>query len=122
MPAIFTSLDEELHSNLKKPVAQIFSLSNVVTFESLVDDVLKVVAKQFDGRFSTNDEIFDLSEWLQFFAFDVMGTLTFNKRYGFLEEGKDVGGKLNAVWLFMKQAAPVWPSHGSYGFYISVGD
>ncbi|KID99278.1 Cytochrome P450, partial [Metarhizium majus ARSEF 297] len=107
LPAIFTSLDEELHSNLKKPVAQIFSLSNVVTFESLVDDVLKVVAKQFDGRFSTNDEIFDLSEWLQFFAFDVMGTLTFNKRYGFLEEGKDVGGKLNAVWLFMKQAAPM---------------
>ncbi|KHN98028.1 Cytochrome P450 [Metarhizium album ARSEF 1941] len=107
LPAIFTCLDEEMHSNLKKPVAQIFSLSNVVTFESLVDDVLHVVAKQFDGRFCANDEIFDLSEWLQFFAFDVMGTLTFNKRYGFLEEGKDVGGKLDAVWLFMKQAAPM---------------
>ncbi|OAA43657.1 Cytochrome P450 [Metarhizium rileyi] len=107
LPAIFTSLDEEMHANLKKPVAQIFSLSNVVTFESMVDDVLKVVAKQLDRRFSTNDEIFDLGEWLQFFAFDVMGTLTFNKRYGFLEEGRDVGGKLNAVWLFMKQAAPM---------------
>ncbi|KAK2592582.1 hypothetical protein QQS21_009727 [Conoideocrella luteorostrata] len=107
LPAIFTSLDEEMHSRLKKPVAQIFSLSNVITFENLVDDVLKIVAKQFDERFSRNDEIFDLSEWLQFFAFDVMGTLTFSKRYGFLEQGEDVGSKLNAVWLFMKQAAPM---------------
>lgn len=92
---------------LKYPIAQLFSLSNVVTFEGLVDDVLKVISDQLDTRFSTNDEVFDLCEWLQFFAFDVMGTMSFSKRYGFLERGEDIGGMLNSIFNFMKQAAPV---------------
>ncbi|EED17999.1 benzoate 4-monooxygenase cytochrome P450, putative [Talaromyces stipitatus ATCC 10500] len=92
---------------LKYPVASLFSLSNVSKFEVLVDEVLSVIDEQLDRRFASHGEIFDLTEWLQFFAFDVMGTMTFSKRYGFLEEGKDVGGMLNAIGQFMKQAAPV---------------
>lgn len=94
---------------LKYPVASLFSLSNVSKFESLVDEVLCVIDEQLDRRFVTHGEIFDLTEWLQFFAFDVMGTMTFSKRYGFLEEGKDLGGMSNATSEFMKQAAPVRP-------------
>lgn len=92
---------------LKYPVAQLFSLSNVVMFESLVDEVLHVISEQLDRRFSTDGEVFDLTKWLQFFAFDVMGTMTFSKRYGFLEQGKDVGGMLSTISHFMTQAAPV---------------
>lgn len=96
-----------MHSRLKRPIAQIFSLSSVVTFEGLVEDVLQVIHAQLDNRFKDTGEVFNLGEWLQYFAFDVMGTLSFNKRYGFLEQGEDVGNKLDAVWQFMKQAAPV---------------
>lgn len=113
LPAVFTSLDEDMHSSLKRPIAQIFSLSSVVTFEGLVEDVLQVLHAQLDDRFKDNRETFNLGEWLQYFAFDVMGTLSFNKRYGFLEQGEDVGNKLDAVWQFMKQAAPVSPSSDS---------
>lgn len=107
LPAVFTSLDEDMHSKLKRPIAQIFSQSNVVTFENLVDDVLQIISDQLDARFVKNSETFNLGEWLQYFAFDVMGTLSFSKRYGFLERGEDTGNKLDAIWQFMKQAAPV---------------
>ncbi|KAJ5519539.1 hypothetical protein N7453_001961 [Penicillium expansum] len=106
IPNVFTALDEDLHMKLKYPVAQLFSLSNVVMFEPLVDDVLHVISEQLDRRFATDGEIFDLTEWLQFFAFDVMGTMTFSKRYGFLEQGKDVGGNAYCHLSFHDTGCP----------------
>lgn len=75
--------------------------------EGLVNDVIRVVQDKFDNRFCANEEVFNLGQWLQFFAFDVMGTLTFSKRYGFLDEGRDVGGMLEAIILYMRTSAPV---------------
>jgi hypothetical protein len=112
VPAVFTSLDEDMHMSLKYPVASLFSLSNVVSFEPLVDDVLEVISEQLDKRFTQHAQIFDLSKWMQYFSFDVMGTLTFSKRYGFLEQGKDANGMLEAILQFMKVTAPVSPIHG----------
>ena len=106
-PAVFTTQDEHQHKILKSPVANLYSLTNVVTFEGFVDDVLKIMFEQLDARFVGRKELFDLSDWLQYFAFDVMGTMTFSKRYGFLETGKDSNGLLGAIWEFMLTIGPV---------------
>jgi hypothetical protein len=107
MLAVFNTQDEQMHKRIKSPIAPLFSLSNVVQFESLVEEVLECLSQQFDKRFVETGETFDMCEWLQFFAFDVMGTMSFSKRYGFLEEGHDVNGMLDAIFQFMKTAAPV---------------
>lgn len=39
-----------------------------------------------------------------------MGTLTFSKRYGFLDTGGDVKGMLSTIVEFMRTGAPVSPS------------
>ena len=62
---------------------------------------------QIDKRFVESHQTFDLAEWLQYFAFEVMGTMTFSKRYGFLETGQDVNGMLATIWNFMLTIAPV---------------
>ena len=36
-----------------------------------------------------------------------MGTLTFSKRYGFLDQGRDVEGMLGTIAAFMRVGAPV---------------
>lgn len=105
--AVFNTTDEKLHKQIKSPIAPIFSLTSTTSFEGLVDDVLKCLQEKFDHRFAANGEIFDLGQWLQFFAFDVMGTMTFSKRYGFLDNGRDVGGMLGTIVDFMRAAAPV---------------
>ncbi|RHZ48346.1 hypothetical protein CDV55_101309 [Aspergillus turcosus] len=107
LPAIFTTQDEQQHKALKTPVASLYSLSNVISFEPFVDQVLGVLFEQLDERFLKNQATPDLAEWLQYFAFDVMGTMTFSKRYGFLETGSDVRGLIGAIWDFMLTIGPM---------------
>lgn len=107
LPAIFTTQDEQQHKDLKTPVAAMYSQTNVITFEPFVDEVLAVLFDQLNKRFVKSQARFDLGDWLQYFAFDVMGTMTFSKRYGFLETGTDVNGMLDAIWQFMLTIAPV---------------
>lgn len=92
---------------MKKPIAPIFSFSNVLTFEKFVDQILELLFTQLDQRFARSETPFDLGDWLQFFAFEVMGTMTFSRQYGFLEKGCDGNGLLGAIWDFMQTAAPV---------------
>lgn len=110
MPAVFNTRDENLHKKLKSPIAQLFSLSNVLPLEGFVTEVLGVLCEQLDSRFAETRETFDLADWLQYFAFDVMGTLTFSRRYGFIEKGQDVNNMLTTIWTYMTTAAPVSPT------------
>ncbi|KAJ5334997.1 hypothetical protein N7452_007400 [Penicillium brevicompactum] len=106
MPAVFNTQDEDLHKQLRSPIASLYSMTNVVRLEPLVDETLTVLSKQLDERFvGTNDKPFDLGDWLQYFAFDSMGTLTFSRRYGFLEQGRDMHGILQEIWNFMTRVA-----------------
>jgi Cytochrome P450 len=107
LPAVFTTQDEQQHKQLKNPIAPLYALSNVVTFEGFVDEVLGVLFQQLDKRFVVSHDSFDLGDWIQYFAFDIMGTMTFSSRYGFLETGKDVDGMLQSIWSFMLTVAPV---------------
>lgn len=107
LQGLFTTSDEQVHKLLKSPVAPIYSLSNVMTFERFIDEVSEILFKQLDERFADSLVTFDLGDWLHYYSFDVMGTLSFLERYGFLEDGKDVNGLIEAVWGFWKTIAPV---------------
>ena len=107
LPVIFNTGNDQLHKQLKTPIAPLFLLSSVVTLERFVDQVLDIFCTQLDERFVQTGAVFDFGDWLQFFAFDVMGTLTFSKQYGFLERGRDIGGMWDAIWKFMAASAPV---------------
>ncbi|KAI8633672.1 cytochrome P450 CYP4/CYP19/CYP26 subfamily [Xylariaceae sp. FL1651] len=106
-PLVFNTRDETLHMQMKKPIAPLFSLSNILSYEKFVDDVTQQLFEQFDRRFVEEGIIFDLGEWFQYFAFEVMGTMTFSRRYGFLHQGHDNNGLIWAIWNFMKTAAPI---------------
>ncbi|KAL3494848.1 cytochrome P450 [Aspergillus germanicus] len=106
LPAVFSSRDEEVHRWLRSPIASLYSMSKVLPLENFINKTIEVMSAQLDARFVDSQATFDLAHWLQYFAFDVMGTLTFSKRYGFLEMGVDVGGMLGTIWGFMRGAAP----------------
>ncbi|RYO80320.1 hypothetical protein DL764_009911 [Monosporascus ibericus] len=107
LPAVFNTTDDNMHKLLKTPIAPLFTPANAPAYEGHVNEVLAVLEQKLDSKFLNNHEIFNLGEWLQFFAFDVMGTLTFSRRYGFLENGKDVNGMLSTIVDFMRKSAPV---------------
>lgn len=39
----------------------------------------------------------DLGTWLQWYAFDTIGAITFQDRFGFMEQRKDVGNMISGI-------------------------
>lgn len=107
VPTIFATQDEALHRTLRKPIAPIYSMSNLMSLERYVDSTMSILLNQLESRFATDDAVCDLDKWLQWFAFDVMGELTFSRRLGFLEHGADVDGIIENIWQYFRRASPI---------------
>lgn len=107
MPGLFNTPDETFHRLMKKPIASIYSMSNLVTFEPYADSTLTVFFEQLDRRYVQTRQECDLGMWLQWFAFDFMGEITFSHRLGFLEHASDVDGIIGDIRDHFEAAAPV---------------
>ncbi|TGJ84436.1 hypothetical protein E0Z10_g4321 [Xylaria hypoxylon] len=107
LPSIFSTQNENLHRMLKRPIAAVYSMSNLVSFEPLVDRTIEVFRQELDRRFVHSGEDCDFGAWLQYFAFDVIGEITFSKRLGFLEEGHDVEGIIESIWYWFEYVAVI---------------
>ncbi|KAK7204357.1 putative cytochrome P450 [Myxozyma melibiosi] len=86
---LFSAVDPAYHRDQKKLVAGSYSMSSVLELEAQVDSCSRLFMEQL-GRFADQDKVVNLGEWLQFYAFDVVGELSFSKKFGFLESGKDI--------------------------------
>ncbi|VTT64825.1 unnamed protein product [Fusarium fujikuroi] len=104
---LFTSQDEKFHSQLRRSVSNAYAMSTLVQFEPFVDSTTTELFKQLDQRYANQNDVLDFGTWLQYYAFDVIGELTYSKRLGFVDHGKDVDNIIgNLEWL-LKYAAPV---------------
>ncbi|KAF2258967.1 putative benzoate 4-monooxygenase cytochrome P450 [Lojkania enalia] len=107
LPGLFATQDEGMHRMLKKPIAGVYSMTNMTSFEDLVDRTIGVFLNQLDARFVNTGAICDWGTWLQYFAFDVVGEMTFSKRLGFLEQGKDVENIMSDIWHWFEYVAVI---------------
>jgi hypothetical protein len=55
--------------------------------------------------FASKNEPVDLGSWLQCYAFDVVGEVTFASKLGFLEQGTDVDEMMKAIEGMLTYAA-----------------
>ena len=82
-------------------------MSALVQYEPFVDNTTKLFLKQTEQRYVENPDGCDFTRWLQFYAFDVIGEITYSKRHGFVENDTDVDGIVAYLtWLFL-YVAPV---------------
>lgn len=87
MDSMFTERDPVAHKALKTPVAQLFSMTNMRNYEPYADEctsIFEAAMRDLQGQ------TIDLAVWLQWYAFDVIACITFQRRFGFLEQRKDV--------------------------------
>ncbi|CAG9972476.1 unnamed protein product [Clonostachys byssicola] len=104
---LFTSTDEKFHAKLRRAVSSAYAMSTLVQFESYVDSTTTAFFQQIDARFLNAAEPCDLGKWLQYYAFDVIGELTYSKRLGFLDGGHDVGGIISSIEWMLDYASVV---------------
>lgn len=82
-------------------------MSALVQYEPFVDNTTKLFLEQTKRLFVDNPKACDFTQWLQFYAFDVIGEITYSKRHGFVEKNEDIDGIVAYLgWLF-NYVAPV---------------
>lgn len=110
MLSLFSILNESYHAKLRRAVNNIFALSTLVQYEPFVNSTINVFLEQVEKRFADKEGpegVVNLPLWLQYYAFDVIGELTYSARYGFLERGEDVDGIIEYLNKYMKYLSVV---------------
>jgi uncharacterized membrane protein YGL010W len=109
IPDVFATRDEDLHRQMRRPVANLYSTTKLTTFEPLISSTMQYFFHRLDELFTGNMKgaDLDLFNWIQYFMFDVLGQLTFSQRLGCLEKGGDVEDVIENNWLYFNKIAPV---------------
>ncbi len=76
-------------------------MSSLVQYEHLVESTTEVFLDQTDKVYAAKGVVCDFAQWLQFYAFDVIGEITYSKRHGFVERVEDIDGIVAYLgWMF----------------------
>ncbi|KAJ5385634.1 hypothetical protein N7517_003545 [Penicillium concentricum] len=83
---LFSERDSKTHASNRRKVASLYSMSNLVQMEPFVNDCTKLLVGKF-AKFAEQGRSVDMGHWLQCYAFDVIGNITFGQRFGFYPMG-----------------------------------
>ncbi|KAH8896794.1 cytochrome P450 oxidoreductase [Thozetella sp. PMI_491] len=89
-PDHFSVTNEKVHSERRRIVNNVYSLSNVLKSESYIDKCSQMFTERL-GEFADTNKVVDLGNWLQMYAFDVIGELYFGNMFGFMKSRHDHG-------------------------------
>jgi hypothetical protein len=82
-------------------------MSSLVSYEYLIDSTTTFFIEQTQRFFVDTGRSCDFTTWLQFYAFDVIGELTWSQRIGFLEGNRDIDGIVRFIGDFLEYASVV---------------
>ncbi|KAI0816187.1 cytochrome P450 [Xylaria sp. FL0064] len=107
LATLFSTTDNNFHAQLRRCVNSAFSMSALVQYEPFVNNTMKLFFEQTERLYVNNPEGCDFVRWLQFYAFDVIGEVTYSKRHGFLERNEDVDGIVSYLGNLFLYVAPI---------------
>ncbi|KAI5449864.1 hypothetical protein NCC49_003980 [Naganishia albida] len=100
---LFNTRDRAEHTRKRKIVSHVFSMKNVNSFEPHIATAMVEMFKQWDamcekaakypgmdGNSAKGRAVFDILNWFNYFAFDVISTLAFGKSFGMIKAAKDI--------------------------------
>ncbi|OQE31937.1 hypothetical protein PENSTE_c001G05788 [Penicillium steckii] len=99
IPSIINSLDAKTHTAIKRPIAGIFSMSNVTKSEVFINSSIKDLVKQFDQQFNGENcgKSFSISGWMHSFAYDCVMKLTLSSDLGLMSGDADHAAMFKGV-------------------------
>jgi cytochrome P450 len=106
-PSLFSTTDNAFHAQFRRCVSAAFSMSALVQYEPAVDNTTRLFLDQTERLFAQTGARCDFTQWLQFYAFDVIGEITYGTRHGFVERNADVDGIVDYLGRLFLYVAPV---------------
>lgn len=99
---LFTDQDIRRHAETRRKFQGLYAMSSMRGYERYVDECADIFEQRL-REIADEDRGLDMSHALQCYAFDVIGDITYSKRFGFLDRFHDVQGamkKLEAVMMY----------------------
>ncbi|KAH8745562.1 cytochrome protein [Diaporthe sp. PMI_573] len=100
-PTLICLKDEAEHALRKRQISSLYSMSTLVHYEPGVDRVVDVCVDRLQALIGTShDKLgapFDLPEFLQCYAFDVVSAITFDESMDLMTRGPTADGVLAAI-------------------------
>ncbi|KAL0936767.1 cytochrome P450 oxidoreductase [Colletotrichum truncatum] len=100
---LFAERNEAIHAAQRRLVSRPYAMSTLKELEPYVDNAIVVL---FDKLKYMVGQTVDMGTWAQLYAFDVIGEITFSKRFGFMDVGSDDGSfkqiedaLISAAWI-----------------------
>ncbi|KAJ4299641.1 hypothetical protein N0V90_004887 [Kalmusia sp. IMI 367209] len=97
---IFSTRSNEIHSRYIRPIQKLYSFQGAREYEPVIDDNIQVLSEQLEARFIrgvNQGKTCDIADWISYVTWDVLGEMTFSKRFGFLEQAADIGNMLDTA-------------------------
>lgn len=94
--SLFADQSIQRHSENRRQYQSTYSMSSLVTYEPYVDECADLFNQRLQEVASAGAYA-DMGHWLQCYAFDVIGLITYSKRLGFLDQGEDIRGVIAAL-------------------------
>ncbi|KAI0009688.1 cytochrome P450 [Xylariaceae sp. FL0662B] len=89
---LFSEIDPARHAQLKRPVANFFLQGSILKKETLMEGALRDMCIHLENRFQGKN--CDLGEWISFCAWDIVGAVSFNQTFGYMDKGFDFDGSI----------------------------
>jgi cytochrome P450 len=102
---MFSLRDPKAHQEDRRKVASMYSLTSILSYEPYVDSSIALLSAKFRD-FADQGQAFELMAWMQYYAFDVIGEITFGRSFGMMESGQDVDRILETI-----RVTAVIPAH-----------
>ena len=75
-------------------------MTNILTLQSLADKTTEVFCQQLEEEFMNDknaSRVCNIVDWMMYYAWDVVGEVTFNEPIGFLEMGADIDNMIHTA-------------------------
>ena len=93
--SLFKERSNKFHGDLRKRFSAMYSMSSVFAYETGVAECASLLIQRLER---SAGEVVDLSWEITCMAFDSIGIVTYGKRFGFLDQGEDVGNLSRSVY------------------------
>ncbi|OKP06708.1 Pisatin demethylase [Penicillium subrubescens] len=93
---IFPMLDNERHKDRRRKISALYTMSTMVSYENAVDKLNEVCIRKIH-QFAEERRLIDIPHWMQYYAFDVIGEITFNESFKMMENEGDTTGMISGI-------------------------
>lgn len=91
---LFSIRDVQYHASLRKNIGGLYTKSAVKEFEPQIASCVALFLQRVGEE---KDKPLDMSLWLHLYAYDCLGDVNVSEKLGFLEQGSDVDGMIEAA-------------------------